>query len=490
MSVPPHCVFTNVGAHSPCGCELMKEATSNALVLKQAYLYQSLKQALSVLFLRPGFEEQICHWNTELKIVNTMCDIYNKAMWKKLKDASGILFVACPHSLMLILNIDWFQLFNGVSYSSGAIYLVFKPENTILVGLMPGPKEPRCEEIDNYLKLMVDKIKQLYIGMRVPTYECPSGANVSHNSTCACYKYTTQFLRLPNTNQVDFSRFDYSLWIICSGVGNRLHAEEWKSTSTPSERHQLEVEYGVKWLQLQRLGYFDLVRGTIIDPMHSLFLGTPKRMMDQWVDKKTIGAKEFATMEKIAETMVLPRDYTKLISKIGKGFPYMKADDWKSWVLPSIAFDKVKSAHDYLEMFCKKATKLYTPTILTCNIHLHLHLCETIRDFGPVYGYWLFGFERYNGLLKHIKTNEKDSFEATYMRSFIQNAFKDDYVNAVLKSSSYVLFFNIFSKLSPKVIPTTTVITLSSHPFRLQSFLLALSNPHLPPKAKKIITDG
>ncbi|OAD65787.1 hypothetical protein PHYBLDRAFT_175749 [Phycomyces blakesleeanus NRRL 1555(-)] len=229
------------------------------------------------------------------------------------------------------------------------------------------------------------------------------------------------------------------------------------------------------------------LHGTIIDPMHNLFLGTPKRMIDWWVDKKTIGGKEFAAMEKITETMVLPRDYTKLTLKIGKGFPYMKANDWKSWVLvyspvllhgvlpfeiynnwmnfvcacrylikPSITFDEVNSAHDYLEMFCKKATKLYTPTILTCNMHLHLHLCETICDFGPVYSYWLFGFERYNGLLKHIKTNGKDSFEATYMRSFVQNAFKGDYTNAVLKSSSHVPFFNILSKLSPKFTPTTT----------------------------------
>ncbi|OAD78134.1 hypothetical protein PHYBLDRAFT_165005 [Phycomyces blakesleeanus NRRL 1555(-)] len=235
----------------------------------------------------------------------------------------------------------------------------------------------------------------------------------------------------------------------------------------------------------------------IIDPMHNLFLGTPKRMMDQWVDKKTIGAKEFAAMEIIAETMVLLRDHTKLTSKIGKGFPYMKADDWKSWVLvyssvllhsvlpfemynnwmnfvhachylikSSITFDEVNSAHNYLEMFCKKATKLYTPTILTCNMYLHLHLRETICDFGPVY----------NGLLKHIKTNGKDSFETTYMRSFVQNAFKGDYVHAVLKSSSH---------LSPKFTSTTTVITLSFHPFQLQSFLLASSNPHLSPKGNE-----
>ncbi|OAD68825.1 hypothetical protein PHYBLDRAFT_149835 [Phycomyces blakesleeanus NRRL 1555(-)] len=409
MSVPSHCVFTNVGAHSPCGCKLMKEPTSGAL-------------------------------NMELNIVNTMCDIYNGAIWKELKDASGVSFVACHCSLMLTLNIDWFQLFDGVSCSSSAIYLVvnnlpqeawFKPENTILAGLMP------------------DEMKQLYIGMQVPTYECPSSANIhaallmvacdifaarktsgftAHNSTCACY----------------------------NSVENRLHAEKWKSACTPLERHQLEVEYGVRWSQL-----------TIIDPMHNLFLATLKKMMDQWDDKKTIGAEEFAVIEKIAETIVLSRDYTKLTSKIGKGFPYMKADDWKSWVLvyspvllhgPSIIFDEVNSAHDYLEMFCKKATKLYTPTILTCNMHLCLNLCKTIYNF-----------------------------EATYMRSFVQNPFKGDYGNTVLKSSGHVPLFNILSKLSPKFTPTTTVITLSSCSFQLQSFLLALSNSHLPPKGNEFL---
>ncbi|OAD65946.1 hypothetical protein PHYBLDRAFT_175684 [Phycomyces blakesleeanus NRRL 1555(-)] len=70
--------------------------------------------------------------------------------------------------------------------------------------------------------------------------------------------------------------------------------------------------------------------GTIIDPMHNIFLGTSKILMDRWIDEKTIGPEEFASMEKIAETMVLPRDYTTLTTKIGKGFSYMKADKWKS----------------------------------------------------------------------------------------------------------------------------------------------------------------
>ncbi|OAD73094.1 hypothetical protein PHYBLDRAFT_146407 [Phycomyces blakesleeanus NRRL 1555(-)] len=194
----------------------------------------------------------------------------------------------------------------------------------------------------------------------------------------------------------------------------------------------------------------------------------------------------------------------------------MKADEWKSWVLvyspvllhgilpplqfknwmyfvdacryyvkPSITFDEITTAHSLLEKFCNACNVDYTATILTCNMHLHLHLHECIRDFGPVYGYWLFGFERYNGILKNFKTNGKDGFEATYMKNFVQNAYKGDYVNAVLKSSSQIPFIHTLSKLVTTSIPAATVTTLSSRPFRLQAFVQGYTDPYNPPKGNE-----
>ncbi|OAD67131.1 hypothetical protein PHYBLDRAFT_174515 [Phycomyces blakesleeanus NRRL 1555(-)] len=81
---------------------------------------------------------------------------------------------------------------------------------------------------------------------------------------------------------------------------------------------------------LYRLGYFDLVCGTIIDPMHNLFLGTAKRMIEKWIKENDISPADLATMQKMSESMALPANYTILRSKIGKGFLYMKADEWKS----------------------------------------------------------------------------------------------------------------------------------------------------------------
>ena len=42
------------------------------------------------------------------------------------------------------------------------------------------------------------------------------------------------------------------------------------------------------------------------------------------------------------------------------------------------------------------------------NMHLHGHLTACIRDFGPVYSFWCFSFERLNGLLGSYHTNNRD----------------------------------------------------------------------------------
>ncbi|OAD76867.1 hypothetical protein PHYBLDRAFT_70941 [Phycomyces blakesleeanus NRRL 1555(-)] len=67
--------------------------------------------------------------------------------------------------------------------------------------------------------------------------------------------------------------------------------------------------------------------------MHNLFLGTPKRMIETWTTMKKMKNNDLLAMQTVAATMILPSDYTKLKTKIGKGFSHMKADEWKSWVL-------------------------------------------------------------------------------------------------------------------------------------------------------------
>lgn len=48
--------------------------------------------------------------------------------------------------------------------------------------------------------------------------------------------------------------------------------------------------------------------------------------------------------------------------------------------------------------FCKEV-KLYGKHTVTLNMYHHGHLKECISDYGPIYSFWLFSFERYNEIL-------------------------------------------------------------------------------------------
>ena len=61
-----------------------------------------------------------------------------------------------------MLNCDWFQPFERTQYSVGVLYAVilnlprsirFKPENVLIIGIIPGPDEPPLV-INSYLKAM------------------------------------------------------------------------------------------------------------------------------------------------------------------------------------------------------------------------------------------------------------------------------------------------------------------------------------------------
>ena len=69
---------------------------------------------------------------------------------------NGQNFLASPFNYTFHLNVDWFQPFLHTQHSEGAIYLSvlnlprqkrFLKENIILVGVIPGPKEPAIHSI-------------------------------------------------------------------------------------------------------------------------------------------------------------------------------------------------------------------------------------------------------------------------------------------------------------------------------------------------------
>ena len=58
---------------------------------------------------------------------------------------------------------------------------------------------------------------------------------------------------------------------------------------------------------------------------------------------------------------------------------------------------------------------------LVINHHMSVHYVAMIKLWGPVYSWWLFAFERFNGMLECVNTNGKDSgrAELTLMHNWI-----------------------------------------------------------------------
>ena len=79
-----------------------------------------------------------------------------------------------------MINLDWFQLFDSASYSTGAIYGVicnlprevrFKKENMLILALLPEPDEVKLHKINHYLAPIVGELLEFWSGFDLPPSE-------------------------------------------------------------------------------------------------------------------------------------------------------------------------------------------------------------------------------------------------------------------------------------------------------------------------------
>ena len=82
-------------------------------------------------------------------------DVYDGQLWKDFLEPDGEPFLTLPYNYYyyaFCLNVDWFQPFKHTTHSEGAAYLTvlnlprkerYLQENVILLGIIPGPSEPK-----------------------------------------------------------------------------------------------------------------------------------------------------------------------------------------------------------------------------------------------------------------------------------------------------------------------------------------------------------
>lgn len=73
----------------------------------------------------------------------------------------------------------------------------------------------------------------------------------------------------------------------------------------------------------------------------------------------------------------------------------------------SISDEDIKVADLLLIQFCKRVKRVFGSNVVTPNMHMHFHLTQCLQDYGPLHSFWLYSFERYNGLLGNQPTNNR-----------------------------------------------------------------------------------
>lgn len=112
----------------PCGAILLKTVKTKhncKLVPLKTYPYCSLKERIQYLINQEGFLQKCEQWRDRSQKVppETLGDIYDGEVWKMFHDKDHNEFLKYPYSYLLSLNVDWFQPFSHIIYSTDAIYL-------------------------------------------------------------------------------------------------------------------------------------------------------------------------------------------------------------------------------------------------------------------------------------------------------------------------------------------------------------------------------
>jgi hypothetical protein len=182
-----------------------------------------------------------------------------------------------------------------------------------------------------------------------------------------------------------------------------------------------------------RLPYFNPIRFLPVDPMHNLFIGIASWIVKRlWLGHGKITLVDLTKIQKHMNNIHPPSEIGRIPHKIdiGEGFSNLTANEWKNFFLiyarvvlwnfldqedrkilihfsqacsilvrRIITLDNLDVAHNHLIELLRLIETNYGKALITPNLHLSLHLNKCCRDYGPLYSFWCFSFERMNGIL-------------------------------------------------------------------------------------------
>ena len=120
------------------------------------------------------------------------------------------------------------------------------------------------------------------------------------------------------------------------------------------------------------------------------------------------------------------------------------------WLLQqSISSHQVEVCQTMLNQYCYQFSSLYSERYMTANLHLLLHLPDTVKLLGPLWVYSCFQFEGQNGLLKSMingtrQVDKQIISTYSYIRNLplVANSFTERSCEQYLEAFKHLYFKN------------------------------------------------
>ena len=250
-----------------------------------------------------------------------------------------------PYVLMyrLVSTLQTFKAFIGALYIS-ILNLSrserYSSDNVILLGVIPGPKEPDL----TINSLLVDELLQLWNGVVMKAHSSSVLVRsalvwrmisrkvcgfVSHNSLLACSRCLKVFPTESFGDKADYSGFDRDIWPPRTLAMHRTYALKHRDAINKGQRKAIEQEHGCRYCVLLKLPYFNPIT---IDPMHNL-VRKCKTSLVYGKKKKLLTDDHFEAIQTKVDSFFTPEDVGRILAKISPGFSGFKAEQWRKWTL-------------------------------------------------------------------------------------------------------------------------------------------------------------
>ncbi len=437
----------------------LKDLTqTNALAY---FVKHSVIKQLSVMFKRKSFADTVrTHRFKYARNGGKLYDVYDGSSYRKLYDNG---FLKEKNNISFAFNTDGVAIFKSSPVSMWPVYLLVNElplkqrksrHNIIMYGVWISPKKPAMW---SFLKPLYEELKELEKGVQLQDYtenyftccatllsctcDLPARCMVSNGSqfngkhSCwYCHDEGSSF-RTPaggNCHIFPFTKEDQRPEKrSCNSHSDDVQAVVCKLQSGQTN----PVVRGIKgpcWFMF--LKHFDIINGFCIDYMHCICAGIVKGLLGRWFSKEHKG-EDYSAYGSLQEAdrllqQIKPNLSVSRVPRSLQDLVHWKSSEFRNflfyWGVPvlqqilktqyylhfcllvravyllsreGVTSADLDIADACLVQFVDTGQFLYSPRILTMNVHMLLHLVDNVKANGPLFVNNCFAFEDFNGYI-------------------------------------------------------------------------------------------